>query len=330
MEISQRTSILDRYTNKFHFSYNFNFRSFTQPMLSRILVIVFFLSPIYLKAQDSEFQAYLDSANLYQLSGDTMEVYYLTKALRLQPQNPTLYELRAYAKAYVKKDYKKYGPASAIKDLDIAIKIDPKKAVYYEQRGYFKYLTENYLSALGDLNKAIKYDKNKSSAYRKRGDIYWKFENYPRAGNDFHKASSLDTASIYNLRKVGDCFYELGNYYDAISFYNQAIRKSESRKNFDDVFSEDYALSLLYKSNAQGGSRAIKKAIEGYTKVIDYNEKFEGPIEYTQEAYRYRGVAKLSVEERGDGCKDLKTAVSIGDKEAKNYIESYCEDSDSN
>jgi tetratricopeptide (TPR) repeat protein len=294
-------------------------------MLSRILVVAFFLSSFFLKAQTSEIQAYLDSANLYQLSGDTMEVYYLTKALRLQPQNATLYELRAYAKAYVKKDFKKYGPASAIKDLDLAIKIDPKKAVYYEQRGYFKYLTENYFGALNDLNKAIKFDKKKASAYRKRGDVYWKFENYPRAGNDFHEASQLDTSSIYCLRKVGDCFYELGNYHDAISFYSQAISKSESRKNFDNVFSEDYALALLYRSNAQGGSRSVKKAIEGYTNVIDYNEKFEGPIEYTQEAYRYRGVAKLSSDERADGCKDLKTAESIGDKVAKEYISNYCE-----
>ncbi|KAJ1498515.1 hypothetical protein HMI54_012614 [Coelomomyces lativittatus] len=177
-------------------------------MLSRILIIVFFLSPVYLKAQTSEFQSYLDSANLYQLSGDTMEVYYLSKALRLQPQNATLYELRAYSKAYVKTEYKKYGPASAIKDLDIAIKIEPKKAVYYEQRGYFKFLTENYFGALVDLNKAIKYDKKKASAFRKRGDVYWKFENYPRAGNDFHEAANLDTTSIYNLRKrrLRPCF----------------------------------------------------------------------------------------------------------------------------
>ena len=291
-----------------------------------LFITIYLLSTLFLKSQDSPLKNYLDSASYYRLSGDTMEVFYLTKAIRLQPQNPTLYELRSYAKSFINStDLKKYGPTAAIKDLDIAIKLDPKKAVYYEQRGYLRMQTNNYYQALKDLNKAIKLDKKKASAYRKRGDVYWNYRNYPRAGNDFHTAATLDTTSIYNLRKVGDCFYELGNYRDAIKFYEQAISKSRSRSNFQEQYNEDYVLSLLYKANADGGTRAVKKAIEEYTQVIDYNEKFQGIIEYTQEAYRFRGVAKLSIDEKREGCEDLRTAEKLGDKEAADYIEYYCE-----
>jgi len=290
-----------------------------------ILTLTFALGHFFLFGQEQPIKAYLDSASYYRLTGDTMEVYYLTKAIQLQPQNPTLYELRAYAKSYLQKESDpNYGHKEAIKDFDIAIKLSPKNSFYYEQRGYQKYLAGQFYQATKDYNKAIRLDRKNAGAYRKRGDVFWDFQNFPQAGEDYYRASQLDTTSIYNLRKVGDCFYELGNLRNAVQFYDQAISKAESRSYFDEVYSEDYALSILYRANSNGYMGKAKEAIKDYSSVIEYNEKFKGLIDYTQEAYKFRGMAYLNIEKKEEGCKDLKMAQSLGDKEAKEYIDIYC------
>lgn len=289
-----------------------------------ILTLLLLSGHFFLFAQDPV-KSYLDSAAEYRLSGDTMEVYYLSKAIELQPHNPTLYELRAYAKSYVPKDkIPKYGPKSAIEDFDIAIRLSPKNSIYYEQRGYQRFLLGHYNQAIKDYTKAIRFDKKNAAAFRKRADVFWAIESFARAGNDYYMASELDTASIYNLRKVGDCFYEIGNLRSALEYYSKAIKKAEAKPYFEDGYIEDYVLSFLYSANSKGYMDRIKEAIEDYTSAIEYNEKFQGLIEYTQEAHRLRGMSHLNLDNKEEGCKDLKTADSLGDKEAKEYLDLYC------
>jgi tetratricopeptide (TPR) repeat protein len=276
------------------------------------------LSAITVFAQS--LKSYLDSARKFASAGDTMEVYYLSKAILLEPKNPTLYELRAYAYTFANL------PAEiklekAIADLDQALKLNPSNAIYYQQRGYFESKAGQYKKALKDLDLAIKINPVDASSYRIRGDIQWDRINYLNALMDFRSCSRLDSTQIYCLRKWADCQYTIYNFTRAAEIYTTVIRKTEA----DSMrYNEDLLLSYIYKGHSLFNHNFLIEAIACYDKAIWYNNRFRAPVEYQQESYRFRGLAKIQQGKSEAGCEDLHMASKYGDSSAESLINSFC------
>ena len=78
-----------------------------------------------------------------------------------------------------------------MKDIDQAIKLDPKKLDYYTDRAL--YLSENkqYKKALEDCNKVLKEDGNNVMAYYSRGLAYDGLGKYAEAVADFSKVLTV-------------------------------------------------------------------------------------------------------------------------------------------
>ena len=86
-----------------------------------------------------------------------------------------------------KKDFDK-----AIADCNEAIRLDPKYALAYNNRGNAWHDKKNYDKAIADYNEAIRLDPTYAFAYNNRGDAWYDKKDYDKAIADFNEAIRLD------------------------------------------------------------------------------------------------------------------------------------------
>ncbi len=70
-----------------------------------------------------------------------------------------------------------------------AIELNPKVALFYNNRGYAYRHLENFKKAIEDYNKAIALDPAYAGAYNNRGIAYGKLGNHAQEIADYNKAT---------------------------------------------------------------------------------------------------------------------------------------------
>jgi len=163
--------------------------------------------------------ALLAAAPLTAASGEDVE----PPAATAQPQagavsaDPKFYMARAngYADSG---DYE-----LAIADYGRALKLDPKLAEAYENRGVARHLLENFDAAIADFNAALKLDA-RPSVYYDRGLSRARKRQYDRAIGDFSRALALDP-KMYAAAEARGLAHAMKKDYDkAIADFTLAIR----------------------------------------------------------------------------------------------------------
>ena len=86
-------------------------------------------------------------------------------------------------------------------DFAEAIKLAPRNAYLYYDRGNFFAQAKNYGKALADYSQAIQLDTNLAEAYFNRGVVYYYQGNTQAAQRDFSKAGELGLYNAYALSK---------------------------------------------------------------------------------------------------------------------------------
>jgi len=102
-----------------------------------------------------------------------------------------------------KRDYQQ-----ALRDCDAAIRLDPRNAKAFNNRGIVYRDLRDWDRALADLNEAIPLDPKFSFAFNNRGNVYLDTKDYDRAIADFSTAIRLD-------RRYANAFYNRGLAYEA-------------------------------------------------------------------------------------------------------------------
>jgi tetratricopeptide (TPR) repeat protein len=119
---------------------------------------------------------------------------------------------------------KKHDYDRAIADYSEVIRIDPKTAVAYDNRGLSYFAKGDVDRAIADYSDAIRIDPKFANALVHRGNAYYGKTDHDRALADLSEALRIDPkladaclhrANIYALR---------GDYPRAIADYNEAIR----------------------------------------------------------------------------------------------------------
>lgn len=164
------------------------------------------------------------------------------------------YFFRAY-EFVEQKDYR-----GAIVNYTKAIKLDPKFAAAYNNRGAAYADIDKYDDAMKDYNKAIELDPKYVAAYNNRGNAYANKGNNDDAIKDYNKAIELDPkdADYYNNR--GDTYAKMGRLEEALKDCNQALE-------IDPNCAEAYdSRGFTYEKLGE-----LKKALADYNKALELN-----------------------------------------------------------
>jgi tetratricopeptide (TPR) repeat protein len=244
----------------------------------------------------------------------------------------------------------------AMKDLDKAIKTDPKyaepfflrgRANLYEgdnqrSQGEAQKAVEYYKKALGDLTKAITIDPYLIHVYLERGMTRMRLKDYPGAIDDCTKAIQLDSSKAEGFKTRGIARHESGDAEGAIQDYTEAIKRDSlnaflflQRAFVRDTLlgDEKNAMPDYIRANELDPTTAkrmfdkaiqeiatiydVPSSIPAYTKAIKLN-----PL--NGEGFFYRGCAYRDVGNLENACKDWYEGKRKGDKASEEQIRLHC------
>jgi len=165
---------------------------------------------------------------------------------------------------------KKYN--EAIKDLNLAIQLEPNFEKLYNTKGACNHELEKYDEAIANYSIAIKLKPTYYAAIYNRAKSYLN-NNFTEAIEDYTKVISKCKNDYEAYTWRGYCFNELGKYNEAILDFDKAIN---IKKKYSDAYY--YRAIAKNKLNDKIGACADwKKALElGYKeaqKMLDENCK---------------------------------------------------------
>ncbi|MDR0746687.1 MAG: tetratricopeptide repeat protein [Helicobacteraceae bacterium] len=232
----------------------------------------------------------LDRAEIASNSENYQEVVSLySQAIKLDPKYALAYYNRGVAYYYLG-EYNK-----AIADYTQAIEFDPKYAPAYHNRGVAYDNLNDHNKAIGDFNQAIKLDPKDAYAYYNRGFAYAKLNDYSKAIDDFNQVIELkpNDAEAYNNR--GFAYANLSDYNKAIADFTQAIK-----------LDPNHAMAYANRGVAYADLSDYNKAIADFTQAIKLDPK---------DAYAYvnRGFAYAKLNDYKSATKDARKACELGD-----------------
>jgi tetratricopeptide (TPR) repeat protein len=140
-----------------------------------------------------------------------------TEAIRLDPRRAAAYIDRGNS-YYNKKDYDR-----AIQDFTEAIELKPS-TVAFNNRGNAYRARKDYERAFQDYNEAIRLDPNYAFTFNNRGNGYRERKDYERAIKDYDRAIQLNPSYALAFNNRGLAYSEEKNYDRALADYEAAAR----------------------------------------------------------------------------------------------------------
>jgi tetratricopeptide (TPR) repeat protein len=197
---------------------------------------------------------------------------------------------------------------------------DNSPSIKYYNNGCLKMMkpTQDYVGAIEDFNKAIEYNSKFVQAYLNRGYSKANLQDYMGAIADYNTTIEIkDNESIYRNDSNDDIYnnrgaakYNLQDYRGAVEDFNKAIE-----------FKNYKAIHRLNKVNAMYMLKEFNGVITDCNFIIENSQ-------FTQfdknDAYYWRGLAKIELGYKESGCLDLSKAGELGYSEAYEAIKKYC------
>jgi len=154
----------------------------------------------------------------------------------------------------------------AIEHCNMAIRMNPVRAISYNDRGTAYVRLGQHQLAIEDFNKAISLDPNYFKAYNNRGLVYAMLGQYQPAIKDFTAAIGLkqDYFKAYNNR--GFVYTRLGQYQPAVEDFNKAINL---KKDYTDAYFNRALVYFNQKNIFSGCSNAQKACELGNCKILE-------------------------------------------------------------
>lgn len=238
-------------------------------------------------------EAFLKRASLHFKLNDHRDYLLndVNEAMKLQPQNAYLYELKAYYYANtlnpttLKPDY-----SNAITALNTAILLEPNEPDFLKYRSDYKFKIDQKLSALLDINKAIEINNSNDTYYHTRGIIRFTMSDFRSSLIDINKAIEINASNFIYFQFRGNIYYNLNRYNQAYTDYSTT-------------------LNLLFQEIAKTKTRLSSN----------------NPLNLNlRETLLLRGMTLVQENKPYDGCDDFKRARQMGESKASNYIRQYC------
>jgi tetratricopeptide (TPR) repeat protein len=112
----------------------------------------------------------------------------------------------------------------AMADFDRTIKINPRYAHAYFNRGELRYRQGDYPAAIEDYTLALKLGWPDPAVYISRGHAFYRVKRFGDALRDYGEAIRLDPENAAALVNRGDTYSDVGQYGEAAKDYRAAVR----------------------------------------------------------------------------------------------------------
>lgn len=217
------------------------------------------------------------------------------EAIKLDPKNAECWFQRGAAKAALMKR------EDAIKDFSEAIKLDPAHARAFGNRGFMKVQLGRFSDAVADFNEAIRLKPDMAMAYYNLGSARFKMEQYEEALQDYAQALKLHRQHPGIWYASGKAKEALGKKEEAAADFSEAIKLDP--KNHKAYFRRG---TLLY------GMGKLREALADLDKAVAMEPKYPW-------AYYHRGNARARVGLKEESIQDYDEAIRLLPKNAMAY-----------
>lgn len=216
-----------------------------------------------------------------------------TEAIRLRPEAPSAYRLRAKAWA------DSGNPVRAVSDLDEAVRIAKDDADLYFDRATILMRQKMYEPAVADCNRGLALDPARADLLALRGRIHAANGRSGQARLDLGRAIETDPdgcADYYIWR--GDLSLELEDNCEALQDYDRALELQPT---------DPYALSQ--RARAWWAERDLDRALTDFTAAISHDPEWCS-------LWSGRGLVRLDRGEYALAIPDLSRAIELDPKTA--------------
>ncbi|MCG9889945.1 MAG: tetratricopeptide repeat protein [Thermosynechococcaceae cyanobacterium MS004] len=219
----------------------------------------------------------------------------LGQAIRLDPKSAVAYRNRGFVRNELG------DKQGAIADYGQAIRVDPKNAVTYANRGNVRRALGDKQGAIADLDQAIRLDPKFAVAYNNRGFFRNELGDKQGAIADYDQAIRLNPKFAGTYANRGRLRYQLGDKQGAITDYDQAIRLDPKS-----------AVAYANRGNVRRGLGDKQGAIADYDQAIRLDPK-------SAVAYRNRGFVRNQLGDKQGAIADYDQAIRLDPKSAVAY-----------
>jgi tetratricopeptide (TPR) repeat protein len=112
----------------------------------------------------------------------------------------------------------------ALRDLDAALKLDPRSTAVRNSRGTFFFRGDDTEAAIAEYEEAIKLDPKLDIAFFNRSLVYKDQGRYDRALRDLNASLALAPGDAMSLMQKGDIYRLLEDYLLAVDYLDAAIK----------------------------------------------------------------------------------------------------------
>ena len=176
----------------------------------------------------------------------------LNEALRLDPKSAVAYQDRGNV-------WHKWGElAKALADYDRALQLNPKSASTLNDRGLLKSEQKDFDAALRDANASVALDPKYAAAYNNRG-VYWREKgDIAKALADYDRALKLDPRFAVALGNRGYARKQQGAYAEALADYAAALKLDP---NLWAAYNDSaWLLATCPDEKLRDGAKAVQRA----------------------------------------------------------------------
>lgn len=220
---------------------------------------------------------------------------YFTARIKRNGKDAFAYAQRASAKR-MQQDYE-----GAIADFGEAIRLDPRKPAYRNNRGVLWSAKGEHDRALMDYEEAIRLDSKVAIYHHNCGHAYQIKKEYDKALGALDEAIRLVPGFSDALKDRGVTYFLKQKYPLAITDYDESIRLNPRD-----------AATWLYRGTSYDWLKDRDKAIADYDEALRLNPDY-------MEAYRNRSWTWFHKKEYGKAMMDADAAIRLSPKEALLY-----------
>jgi tetratricopeptide (TPR) repeat protein len=234
--------------------------------------------------------------------------------------------LKKDAEAFYNRAFAKYelkDTIGAVKDLDVALKIDPDHIDSYYLRGKINCDLEKYIKALSDLNHFLQFYSRDILALKYRalsnyflGDYTGSIDDLTKVINTKPQTFFLSFGKPVDFTRVITAEDQKGEYY-----YLRGLVRNSAMENDSAISDLNKAIELYYKTtdvfsvlgNCWFNKGDYRKAIRFQDQAIDLDKQ-------NSVAFYRRGVSKNKMKEYTSAINDFDKSLIINSQNSECYV----------